>query len=97
MDGLMVSTWVFVGLVAVVAIFLLFRNTGAKKKPRIKFLPKEKVVIRAAAVEHCRGCKKPLEEGQPKSRCTKDSRHVIHKKCKELVQGKCPWCSNPLD
>jgi uncharacterized membrane protein len=98
MDGLTVSMWLLVGLVAAAAVFLIFRKKGMGKKPRIKILPKEKVVIRAAGVQHCPACRLPLEEGQAKSRCTKNSKHVVHRdRCKDFVQGKCPMCNNPLD
>ena len=44
---------------------------------------------------NCPACHNPLGE-EATTTCTSNKAHVIHRRCKDLMQGKCPKCGNPL-
>lgn len=45
--------------------------------------------------KNCPACQTPLGRDATTT-CTGYPAHVVHRRCKDLMQGKCPQCGNPL-
>jgi hypothetical protein len=45
--------------------------------------------------KNCPACQTPLGRDATIT-CTHNASHVIHRRCKDLMQGKCPQCGYPL-
>jgi len=82
-------------LLGVVAILVWVFARKIRKK-RIVIHPKEKVILYAQGKQNCPACRTPFD-GLPVVRCKRDSSHVIHAVCKEMVKGRCPDCNGQIE
>ena len=45
--------------------------------------------------KNCPACQTPLGRDATTT-CTRNAAHVVHRRCKDLMHGKCPQCGSPL-
>jgi hypothetical protein len=93
-----VTVLILLGLAAVgFLIFLARHGKLGRSKPRIRILPKEKIMIYATGVRACPACGVNFREADAVAKCEKNEAHVVHKECKAMMKGECPTCGGRLD
>jgi hypothetical protein len=97
-SALTVTVLIVLGL-AILCVFIFLAKTGRLygRRPRIKILPKETVIILARGDSPCPACGLPLREGDAVAKCKANAAHVIHKECKRMVKERCPSCGGKLE
>src|SRR5215470_4410110 len=83
-------------LLAAIIFAVIYWKRRRPPRPRIRILPREKVIVVAKGQDKCPVCWKVFEDGQPTVKCRLDASHVVHRWCKPLMKGICPFCQGPL-
>jgi len=92
-----VGFWaVIAGVLLLVVVLALGFAVRRRRKPRIKILRRDAVVIMAGGERRCPACTVAIKEGESVARCTANPDHMIHQRCMELVGGTCPMCKSKI-
>jgi len=84
-------------LLAAIIFAVIYWKRRHPPRPRIRILPREKVIVVAGGVDKCPACWIAFETGQPTVKCRANRIHVVHQWCKPFMKGICPVCKGPLE